>query len=103
MLISLGWRDRSRRLALFKSYVRIVLLYGCSLWGVTKLDGRGRVGVDCTGELGTFYILGFDVWFCLFVTVGSAVAAVCVCVCFACTVHMLHMFAMHVGQIHKRG
>ena len=22
---------------------------------MTKLDGRGRVGVDCTGELGTFY------------------------------------------------
>ena len=26
---------------------------------MTKLDGRGRVGVDCTGELGTFY------WLCL--------------------------------------
>ena len=26
---------------------------------MTKLDGRGRVGVDCTSELGTFY------WLCL--------------------------------------
>ena len=24
---------------------------------MTKLDGRGRLGVDCTGELGTFYRL----------------------------------------------
>ena len=36
-------------------------------------------------------MLGFDVWFCLFVAVCSTVAAVCVCVCFACTVHMLHV------------
>ena len=54
-LISLGWRDRSTRIALFEAYVRSVLLYGCSVWGVTKLDGKGRIGVDCTGELGTFY------------------------------------------------
>ena len=56
-LISLGWRDRSTRIALFEAYVRSVLLYGCSVWGVTKLDGKGRIGVDCTGELGTFYRL----------------------------------------------
>ena len=54
-LISLGWRDRSTRIEIFEAYVRSVLLYGCSVWGVTKLDGRGRVGVDCTGELETFY------------------------------------------------
>ena len=58
-LISHGWRERSNRIVLFEAYVRSVLLYGCSIWGVTKLDVRGRVGVDCTGELGTFY------WLCL--------------------------------------
>ena len=26
-----------------------------------------------------------------------------VCICFACTVHMLHMSAMCVGQTHKKG
>ena len=56
-LINLGWRDRNTRIALFESYVRSVLLYGCSVWGVTKLDGKSRIGVDCTGELGTFYRL----------------------------------------------
>ena len=56
-LISLGWRDSSTRIALFEAYVRSVLLYGCSVWGVTKLDGKGRIGVDYTGELGTFYRL----------------------------------------------
>ena len=54
-LVSLGWRDRSTRIELFEAYVRSVLLYGCSVWGVTKLDWKGRIGVDCTGELGTFY------------------------------------------------
>ena len=54
-LVSLGWRDRSTRIELLEAYVRSVLLYGCSVWGVTKLDGKGRVGVDCTGELGTLY------------------------------------------------
>ena len=39
----------------FKAYVRSVLLYGCNIWRVTKLDGRGRVRVDCKVELGTFY------------------------------------------------
>ena len=34
-------------------------------------------------------MLGFDVWFCLFVAVCSAIAAVQVCVCFAYTVCML--------------
>ena len=34
-----------------------ILLYRCSLWGVTKLDWRCRVRVDCTGELGTLYRL----------------------------------------------
>ena len=29
-----------------------------SLQGVTKLDGRGRVGMDCIRELGTFCRLG---------------------------------------------
>ena len=55
-LISLGCRDRSTRLALFESYVRSVLLYECSVWGVTKLDRKGKTGVDCTGEL--WHILG---------------------------------------------
>ena len=45
-------------------------------------------------------MLGFDVWFCLFVAICSAVAAICVCVYFVCTVHMLHMSAMCVGQTH---
>ena len=54
-LVSLGWRYRSTRLAFFETYVRSVSLYGCSVWGVTKLDGKGRIGVDCTGELRTFY------------------------------------------------
>ena len=54
-LVSLEWRDRSTRIVLFEAYVRSVLLYGCSFWGVTKLDGKGRIGVDCTGELETFY------------------------------------------------
>ena len=54
-LISLGWRDRSTKIILFEAYVRSVLLYGCSVWGVTKLDRKGRIGVDCTEELGTFY------------------------------------------------
>ena len=53
-LISFGWRDRSTRISLFEEYVKSVLLHGCSVWGVTKLDGRGRVRVDCTGELGKF-------------------------------------------------
>ena len=35
--------------------MRSVFLYGCSLRGVTKLDGRGRAGVDCTGKLAKFY------------------------------------------------
>ena len=54
-LISLGWKDRSTRIVFFEAYVRSVLLYGCSLWGVMKLDGKGTVRVDCTRELGTFY------------------------------------------------
>ena len=49
------------------------------------------------------YLLGFDVWFCLFVAVCSTVAAVCICVCFDCTVHMVHISAICVGQTHKRG
>ena len=48
-------------------------------------------------------MLGFDVWFGLFVATYSAVAAVWVCVCFACTAHMLHISAMCVGQTHKKG
>ena len=48
-------------------------------------------------------MLGFDVWFCLFVAVYSAVVVVYMCVCFACTVHLLQMPAMCVGQTHKRG
>ena len=39
-LISLGWSDKSTRIALFKAYVRSVLLYGCSLWGVTNWTGK---------------------------------------------------------------
>ena len=58
-LINLGWRDKSTRISLFEAYVKSALLYSCSVWGVTKLDGRSRVGVDCTGKLGTFY------WSCL--------------------------------------
>ena len=54
-LISLGWRDRNTTIELFEAFVRSMLLYGCSVWGVSKLDGKGRIGVDCTGELGTFY------------------------------------------------
>ena len=54
-LINLGWRDRSTRIVLFEAYVISVLLYGCSVWGVTKLDGKGRIGLDCTGELRAFY------------------------------------------------
>ena len=42
-------------------------------------------------------MLGFDVSFCLFVAVCSIVAVVFVCICFACTVHMLHMSTMCVG------
>ena len=49
-LISLRWRDKSTSLALFEAYVQSVILYGCSLWGVTKLDGRCRVGVDSFGN-----------------------------------------------------
>ena len=56
-LISLGWRGRSIRIAFFEAYLRNVLLYGYSILGVTKLDGKGRIGVDCTRELGTFYRL----------------------------------------------
>ena len=52
-LVSLGWRDKSTRIALFEAYVRSVLLYDFSVWGLTKLNGKGRIGVDCTGELGT--------------------------------------------------
>ena len=54
-LINLGWGDRSTKIAFFEAYVRSVLLYGCSVCGVTKLDWKDRIGVDCTGELGTFY------------------------------------------------
>ena len=54
-LSSQRWRDRSIRIAFFETYVRSVLLYGCCVWGLTKLDGKGRIGVDYTGELGTFY------------------------------------------------
>ena len=54
-LLSFGWRNRSARIDFFESYVRSVLIYGCCMWGLTKLYGRGRVGVDCTGELGAFY------------------------------------------------
>ena len=25
------------------------------MWGVSVLDERGRIGVDCTGQLGVFY------------------------------------------------
>ena len=53
-MISLSWRDKNTRILIFEVYVRSVLLYRCSIWGV-KFDGRGRVGIDCTGELGTFY------------------------------------------------
>ena len=56
-LISLNMRDTSNRIEILEAYIRSVLLYGCSVWEVTKLDGRGRVGVDCTGELETFYRL----------------------------------------------
>ena len=48
-------------------------------------------------------MLGFDVWFCLFVAVCSAVVAVYVCVY---TLHVLCAYyasAMCVGQIYKRG
>ena len=54
-LISLGWRDRSNRIEFFEAYARSVLLYICSVWGVTKLDRKGRIGVGCTGEHRTFY------------------------------------------------
>ena len=55
-LVSLVWRNREvLELHFFEAYVRIVLLYGCSVWGVTKLDGKGRISVDCTRDLGTFY------------------------------------------------
>ena len=54
-LNSLGWRDRSTKLALFEAYVRSVLLYGSAIWGTDKLDAKARIGVDCTGEMGTFY------------------------------------------------
>ena len=47
-------------------------------------------------------MLGFAVRFCLFVAVYSIIAAVCMCVRFACTVHILHISAMCVGQTHKR-
>ena len=54
-LISLGWRDRRIKIALFETYVKSVFLYGCSVWGLTKLAGKGRIGVNCTRELGTFH------------------------------------------------
>ena len=41
-------------------------------------------------------MLGFVVWFCFVIAVCSAVAAGCVC-----SVYMLHMFAVCVGQTHK--
>ena len=54
-LISLDWRDRGTRIALLEAYVRSIFLYSCIVWVMTKLDGRGSVGVDCTGEHRTFY------------------------------------------------
>ena len=62
-LINLGWRDGSTRIEIHEVYIRSILLYGCSIWRVTKLDSRGRVGVDCTGELGTFYRSCFLLYF----------------------------------------
>ena len=49
--INLEWRDKSTRLALFEPYVQCVLLYGCNWRGVTKLDRRGKIGVNFTGNL----------------------------------------------------
>ena len=40
---------------LFEAFVRSVLLFGGAVWGPSILDPRGRVGVDATGQLGTFY------------------------------------------------
>ena len=42
-ITELGWRDRATRLILFEAYVRSVLLYGSAVWGVSRLDGLGRV------------------------------------------------------------
>ena len=54
-LINLGWQDKSTRILVFESYIISVLLFSCSIWGLTKLDGKGKIGVDCTRELGTLY------------------------------------------------
>ena len=54
-LWALQWRDRGTKLTLFESYLYSVMLFGSALWGVTKLDGKARIGVDCTGELCPFY------------------------------------------------
>ena len=40
-------------------------------------------------------MLGFDVCFCLFVLYAALLLQlVCVCICFACIVRILHMFAV---------
>ena len=31
------------------------------------------------------------------------VCSLCMCICFACTVHILHMSSMCVGQTHTKG
>ena len=54
-LVTLGWRDKSTKITLFEAYVRSVLLFGSAVWGVKKLDARGRIGEDATGDFGTFY------------------------------------------------
>ena len=48
-------------------------------------------------------LLGFDVWFCLFVAVCSTVAAVRVCVYALHVLCACYLSAMYVGQIHKKG
>ena len=54
-LVTLGWRDKSTKIALFEAYVRSMLLFGSAIRGVKKLDMRGYIGEDATGEFGTFY------------------------------------------------
>ena len=40
---------------LFEAFVRSVLLFGGAVWGPSILCPRGCVGVDVSGQLGTFY------------------------------------------------
>ena len=70
---------------------------GCIWWINTRITKAGYwLDIQCE-------LLGFDVWFCLFVAVCSAVTAVHVCVYALHVLCACYASAMCVGQIHKRG